>query len=486
MLGGLYAVVLPGCKDPIDRGLPPEITFWIGNLPHTSDPLAANEIAHGILAGAVHLGLVSNAHKGAIQGRLAESWTASPDMSTWTFHLRTNLKFDNGDPITSETLRLSWERAYKRLDGGGAKSGVFSHLRPDPEGHRGTGVPGVHFQRTSVTLSFKKPYPTLLNDLSEPHFSVVHPKCISRISGDWSCNTDSVTSGAYRIVAFSPQKIELALRPDFPGEFRHPRPLEKIVLKSADEDRHSASLVFGLSADGLEANGLQFHGGALSGIVFGRCQSWSLKGTACHSKNDRIALRERLYAELIRRGFSPIRSFFPLAIPSVSQFPLPTVAAAASEAKTVSVAPIAGRFKFLTSLGDAAKSATEGLGWEYRLIDSLGEERFQELEAGRKTYKNDLVFFLTELTLDRAEDSVRYMFQSKEGARLPDIEGRVPSELSRSPLDFQRINAILWEDAVVWPIGHVGFGTWAGSQFDFSLANTALVAVPVSFVGWKR
>lgn len=486
LLGGAVAVLLPACKAPHNQGLPSEVTFWVGNLPYTSDPLAGNEIAHGILSGAVHSGLVSNARKGVIQGRLAESWTASPDLATWKFHLRENFKFTNGDAVTSDILRLSWERAYRRLRREDAKGDVFSHLRPHPQGYQGTDIPGVTFEPTSVILRFSKPYPTLLNDLSEPHYSVVHPSCIARITDDWSCNADAVTSGAYRIVSLSPQKIELALRPDFPSEFRHPRPLEKIVLTSAEEHRDSAPLIFGLSADGLENLGLHFHGGAVSGVVFGRCQSWSLRGTPCHSKDDRIALRERFYSELARRGFSPIRSFFPLAIPSVAEFAAPTAPAHASTMMTVSVAPIAGRFRFLNALGDAAKSAAEGLGWKHRLVDTSGKERFLELEAGRSIYRNDLVFFLTELTLDRVEESVRYMFQSKEGARLPDIEGRIPSELSKRRLDFQRINSVLWEDAIVWPIAHVGFGTWARDDLDLSLANTSLAAVPVPFVGWKH
>lgn len=481
-----FAALFPGCRDSSRRHSPPVVSFWIGNLPYTSDPLAGNEIAHGILSGAVHIGLVSDARKGAIQGRLAESWTASPDMRTWTFYLRSDLKFDNGDPITPEILRLSWERAFRRLSGGGSRGGVFWRLASPPRASHGTKLPGVSFQTASVTMSFKEPYPTLLGELSEPLYSVVHPSCISADPDDWSCRANPVTSGAYRIIAHSDQRIELALRTDFPKEFLHPRPLARVAFTSAEADRDSASMVFGLSADRLEGSGLRFQGGAVSGVVFGRCQSWSLTGTPCHSKSDRIALRERLYAELEHRGLSPVRSFFPLALPSVSQFSPQAIPAVATGTKTVSVAPIAGRFEFLTELGDAAKSAVEGLGWEYRMVDSSGRERFQELEPGRKTYKNDLVFFLTELTLSQVEDSVRYMFQSKQGARLPDLTGRVPSELSKTPLDLQRINGILWEDAVIWPIAHVGFGTWARDEFDFSLANTGLVAVPLPLVGWEH
>lgn len=279
LLGAAIAIFVPGCRESSGRRSAAEVNFWVGNLPYTSDPLAGNEIAHGILSGAVHVGLVSDARKGAIQGRLAKSWTASPDMTTWTFHLRSDLTFDNGDPITSETLRLSWERAFTRLSKGGSRGGVFGRLVSPPPVSQSTKLPGVSFQPSSVTLSFKEPYPTLLNELSEPHYSVVHPSCIPAGSDEWTCQANPVTSGAYRIVEHSDQRVDLALRTDFPREFLHPKPLARIAFKSASADRNSASMIFGLSADRLQGNGLHFHGGALSGIVFGRCQSWSLRST---------------------------------------------------------------------------------------------------------------------------------------------------------------------------------------------------------------
>src|SRR5438128_2349381 len=48
---------------------------------------------------------------------LAESWAESPDGLTYEFKLRHGLKFHNGDPVTSEDVKFSFER-YK---GAGAK-----------------------------------------------------------------------------------------------------------------------------------------------------------------------------------------------------------------------------------------------------------------------------------------------------------------------------------------------------------------------------
>src|SRR5262250_3972593 len=48
---------------------------------------------------------------------LAESWTESPDGLRYEFKLRRGLKFHNGDPVTAEDAKFSFER-YK---GAGAK-----------------------------------------------------------------------------------------------------------------------------------------------------------------------------------------------------------------------------------------------------------------------------------------------------------------------------------------------------------------------------
>src|SRR5215471_6016386 len=43
---------------------------------------------------------------------LAESWTESPDGKTYEFKLRPGLEFHNGDPLTTEDVKFSYER-YK-------------------------------------------------------------------------------------------------------------------------------------------------------------------------------------------------------------------------------------------------------------------------------------------------------------------------------------------------------------------------------------
>ena len=44
-----------------------------------------------------------------IVGDFAKDYTISPDGKTWTFHLYDNFKFSNGEPVTAEDVKFSYE-----------------------------------------------------------------------------------------------------------------------------------------------------------------------------------------------------------------------------------------------------------------------------------------------------------------------------------------------------------------------------------------
>ena len=47
---------------------------------------------------------------GSVSPLLAESWTASPDLKSYTFKLRKGVKFHNGEPFNSAAVKFSFER----------------------------------------------------------------------------------------------------------------------------------------------------------------------------------------------------------------------------------------------------------------------------------------------------------------------------------------------------------------------------------------
>src|SRR6185312_10358959 len=63
---------------------------------------------------------------------LAESWTVSPDGLTYEFVLRTGAKFHNGEPVTAEDVKFSFER-YRGTSAKEIKDRVAAVEVPDPQ-----------------------------------------------------------------------------------------------------------------------------------------------------------------------------------------------------------------------------------------------------------------------------------------------------------------------------------------------------------------
>ena len=64
----------------------------------------------------------------AIVPGVAERWESSPDGRTWTFHLRNDARWSNGDPVTSHDFAYAWRRALLP-DTAADYSGLFFEIK---------------------------------------------------------------------------------------------------------------------------------------------------------------------------------------------------------------------------------------------------------------------------------------------------------------------------------------------------------------------
>ena len=94
------------------------IAWHVTIAPSWFDPYTAPAqiTPFGILY-AFHDSMVRATYGVRIGPGLAEAWSESPDGLVYEFRLRRNLKFHNGDPVTAEDVKFSYDR-YK---GAGAK-----------------------------------------------------------------------------------------------------------------------------------------------------------------------------------------------------------------------------------------------------------------------------------------------------------------------------------------------------------------------------
>ena len=145
---------------------------------------------------AIHDALVKPMPGQPLAPSLAESWSASADGLTYEFVLRKGVKFHNGDLLTAEDVKFSFER-YR----GGAASMFKSRV---------AAVEIVDPQRVRVRL--RQPWPDFMTFYGTPATGIawiVPKKYVERV-GDEGFRKAPVGAGPYRFVSYTPG-VELVL-----------------------------------------------------------------------------------------------------------------------------------------------------------------------------------------------------------------------------------------------------------------------------------
>jgi peptide/nickel transport system substrate-binding protein len=90
-------------------GTPTEITVAQVDEPKkTAEPIRDGSLVGYSLYYGMFDALTILDKDGKITPRLATDWEPSPDMRTWTFHVRDGIKFTNGDPLTARDVAFTY------------------------------------------------------------------------------------------------------------------------------------------------------------------------------------------------------------------------------------------------------------------------------------------------------------------------------------------------------------------------------------------
>lgn len=84
-----------------------------GAEPQSLDPAVISGQLEGRLCNALFEGLTARNAAGEIVPGVAERWDVSPDGLTYTFHLRAEARWSNGDPVTAHDFAASWRRVLE-------------------------------------------------------------------------------------------------------------------------------------------------------------------------------------------------------------------------------------------------------------------------------------------------------------------------------------------------------------------------------------
>lgn len=211
------AWLLAGCAP---TALPPDDTLVIG----FGVSLTSNFFDPGLTPGtgiplllqyAQHDALVRPVRGEASAPSLAERWSRSDDGLVYDFHLRPGLRFQNGDPLTAEDVKFSFER----YQGSGArllKHKVASVDVVDP----------LH-----VRFHLHRPWPDFMTFYGTTASGAgwVVPKAYIERVGDEGFRRAPIGAGPYRLVSFRPG-VEFVFEAS-PHYWRKPPNIRRIVIK---------------------------------------------------------------------------------------------------------------------------------------------------------------------------------------------------------------------------------------------------------------
>ncbi len=176
---------------------------------------------------ALHDALLKPTPEGPYTPSLAESWSVSKDGLTYEFVLRRGARFHNGDPITADDVKFSFER-YRGAAAKLLKERVREVTAVDPRRAR--------FELRAAWMDFMTFYATTATGASW----IVPKKYVEKV-GDDGFKRAPVGAGPYKFVSFTPG-VELVLEA-FDGYWRKAPSVKRVVMRTiTDETTRAAAL----------------------------------------------------------------------------------------------------------------------------------------------------------------------------------------------------------------------------------------------------
>jgi peptide/nickel transport system substrate-binding protein len=208
-----------------------KLTYAITQYPADFNPHESYDTDAVIIWRAWWEYLVRPTQSGAgFEPQLAKSWTVSRDSRTYTFHLRPDVTFTNGEPMNAKDVIWSLNQAIASQAGNLTflKPLISSMTAPDP---------------LTVRVQLKQPWPYLLGDVC-CHMSVILPMHLIQHEGMKAYLQHPIGTGPFELQRFDPGNAVYVTRNPQYWRAGYPK-LDAITFKVYTDDQARVDAVIG-------------------------------------------------------------------------------------------------------------------------------------------------------------------------------------------------------------------------------------------------
>jgi len=190
-----------------------------GEEPETLDPHHALGVPASHILRDLFEGLTAESADGDIVPGVALRWNISRDARTYTFYLRRDMVWSNGDPLTAEDFVYSLRRALNMETASSAARALMpiQNAREVLAGELPVEELGISLlDEFTLQITLTGPTPYFLGLLASPVAYPVNRKNVEQFGNQFSKNSTLVSNGAYVLQEWKPRiSIELKKNPNF-------------------------------------------------------------------------------------------------------------------------------------------------------------------------------------------------------------------------------------------------------------------------------
>lgn len=188
--------------------------------PETLDPQKSSSAGPLAIDRDMFVGLLTLSPDEKVVPGVAQSWEISPDGLTWTFHLRPDAKWSNGEPLTAEDFVYSFRRLVNPETAAADPSDLtqlqnFAAIVSGEEKDlTKLGVKAVDAH--TLTLSLTAPRIALKFLLTDPALFPLHKASVEKWGNAWTQPEHLIGNGPFMMKSWVPQaQIVLTRNPNF-------------------------------------------------------------------------------------------------------------------------------------------------------------------------------------------------------------------------------------------------------------------------------